>query len=114
MNNPFQGQVEIRAMLPNDYEQIKELSPVQIECIRMWCKQLTPIKTINFCHSSYSLKHLCENDLAFYVPNGIIKQIMTEELGYTIVDHYSDGINEFYNVSMKSIKNRPSKKSNLL
>jgi hypothetical protein len=108
-NNPFEGKIETRSMLVRDFEQIVELTPVEIECIRLWCKQLTPIKTINTKCSSYRLKHLCEQDLGFYVPNGIIKQIMTKELGFTMDDHYTpNGINEFYNVSMKSINNRPS------
>ncbi|MBM7565268.1 hypothetical protein [Paenibacillus sacheonensis] len=107
-NNPFQAQLEIRAMLPNDYEQIADLSQEQIGAVREWCTQLTLIKSINTRTSSYRLKHLCERDIGFYVPNGIIKKIMGE-LGFKMVDRYSNGINEFYNVSQKSIKKRPSR-----
>lgn len=108
MNNIYKGQlIEIRAMLQIDHKQIEQdLSPTQIEAIKNWCIQFYPIQSINYDHSSYKLKHLCESNLGFYVPNGIVKQIMNE-LGYNMVDKDSpNGINEYYNVSKASVKNR--------
>ncbi|SHH84795.1 hypothetical protein [Flavobacterium aquidurense] len=61
--------------------------------------ELTPRATINLRHSSYGLKHKCENYIGKYVSNGqfIASMIL---VGYK---YKQDDINAYFNI--KSIRN---------
>lgn len=71
---------------------------------------MKPIKSINLRRSSYQLKHICENDVGFYIHNDVIKKAMAIK-GYEIMPHYIDScftisINWYFNISEKSLKGK--------
>lgn len=80
--------------------------------IKKWIEDnLIPnlIKTINRRRTSYGLKHMCENDLGFYVSNYDIKYHMAM-LGVE-GKNYDGSINYCYPISQKWFKSRNKKRS---
>lgn len=67
------------------------------------------IKTINRRHTSYGLKHMCENDLGFYVSNYDIKYNMAM-LGIQC-KNFNGSINYYYPISLKWFNARNKKRS---
>lgn len=52
-----------------------------IEVVKKWCEErIMPYKStaINYKHSSYELKHICERELGFYVSNGTLKNALAQ------------------------------------
>lgn len=79
--------------------------------IRKWIEEnLIPnlIKRTNKYHSSYGLKHMCENDLEFYVSNYDIKYHMAM-LGINGIN-FDNSINYCYPISEKWFKARSKKR----
>lgn len=89
----------------------KQLTDEQRKLVLEWVdKNLKPIKSINLRRSSYRLKHICENDVGFYVHNDVIKKAMAIK-GYEIMPHYIDSyfiidINWYFNISEKMNKEK--------
>lgn len=58
---------------PTELEDVDE----NMDIIMHWCKtRLLPYmknKSINYKHTSYGLKHICEREVGFYVTNGQLK-----------------------------------------
>lgn len=76
----------------------KELNDTQKELILLWLDEtFKPIKSINTRHTSYEIKHFCENEVGFYVNNDVIKKAMILK-GYEIMP---DRLNWFFNISEK-------------
>lgn len=81
--------------------------------IQKWIKsEVVPqlIKTINMKHSSYTIKHICEKDLEFYVSNEDIKANMSL-LGIKHKVVGCTGINYSYPISenffkLKKVRNK--------
>lgn len=68
------------------------------EKIQTWIlKNLIEKRENRFDKSSYTLKHLCEFDLGFYVSNSEFKREM-RELGYKFK---TKGLNDFYTLKKR-------------
>lgn len=79
----------------------EQLTENEREAILNWVDEnLKPIKLINLRHTSYGLKHLCEEDVGFYVHNDAMKKAMAIK-GYEMEGR---SINWNFNISEKSYK----------
>lgn len=80
--------------------------------IQEWIKHnIMPniIKTLNPKYSSYTIKHICEKELGFYVSNLDIKENMIL-LGIKHKEYSNSDINHYYNISQKWFKSKISNK----
>lgn len=84
---------------PKSFEQLT--SEEQRELVNWIKTNFDTIKSINERHTSYSLKHIFENNGGFYVGNGAFKGAMLQ-CGYEVKDE--SALNWKFNVSEKSIK----------
>ncbi len=83
--------------------EFESLSEEQKATIITWCENLSKIKSFNFNHTSYGLKHLFENEtFGFYITNGAFKKAMLEA-GFKHTSK-NGSINWNFNVSEKSLK----------
>lgn len=93
----------------NNWETLEEEKQ---KAVLKWVRQnLKQKKTINYRHTSYGLKHLCERMVGFYVHNDVMKKALILE-GYK-VDTFRNGqlkLNWFFNISETSIKETNRKK----
>lgn len=79
-----------------------DMTMQQLETVLMWCKQLEPMKSVNYNCSSYNLKHMFEREpYGFYISNGNMKEVMALA-GFK--PKSADDLNWFYPVSERSIK----------
>lgn len=77
----------------------KDLGKEKQEIVKKWVREnLIPRKTINHRHSSYGLKHTCENMVGFYVHNDVIKKALILE-GFKA---NTKQLNWFFNIKEKS------------
>lgn len=79
-----------------------DMTMQQLETVLMWCKQLEPMKSVNYNCSSYNLKHMFEREsYGFYISNGNMKEVMALA-GFK--PKSTDDLKWFYPISERSIK----------
>jgi hypothetical protein len=86
-------------------EPLKPIPEEELEAARKWLKDhATPIKSINYKHSSYGWKHVAEKIVGTYVSNGALLKA-AQELGFTIKPMRDRCLNAYINISEKSYRN---------
>ncbi|MCG7340117.1 hypothetical protein MHZ36_12545 [Staphylococcus sp. ACRSN] len=82
--------------------EFNDMTMQELETVLMWCKQLKPMKSVNYNCSSYNLKHMFEREpYGFYISNGNMKEVMALA-GFKPKN--ADDLNWFYPISERSIK----------
>lgn len=85
----------------NDTESIFDFSDTVVEGIVTWIqKAFTPIKTVNKRHSSYSLKHILQDNIGLYMTENQFKMAMI--LAGFEPSNYND-LSHTYRISQHSI-----------
>lgn len=66
-------------LMDEELLEFETLSYEQQSTLIKWCESLSKIKSFNFNHTSYGLKHLFEKEpFGFYITNGAFKKAMIE------------------------------------
>jgi len=95
--------LETKDSLENLPEYFEPLTEKQQEILLDWCSMINPTVNMNYKHTSYGMKTIFEKSPdGFYVYNGQMKGAMLK-CGFKY-EPLNDGIQWFFNVSEKSLK----------